>query len=133
MILLSTFLLALFLTLTKRRQEIVRLGEDSVGYRPILSHYSPALLDQMISLVTASTLMSYALYTIDTRTVEVRGTHRLMYTIPFVIYGLFRYLYLVHQRGEGGEPSRVLLSDMPLCVDIALYVVTVGLILYVFH
>ncbi len=129
-LLICTLLLALFLALSKRRQEIVALGDAGVNHRRILSEYSPQLLDQMISLVTASTLMSYCLYTIDERTINVVGTHNLMYTIPFVIYGLFRYLYLVHQKDQGGAPDRVLLTDGPLLLNVALYVAAVVIILY---
>lgn len=129
-LLICTILLALFLTLAKRRSELTNLANGGVDHRRILAEYSPHLLDQMISLVTASTLMSYCLYTIDRRTVEVMGTTRLMYTIPFVIYGLFRYLYLIHHKNKGGAPSRVLLTDGPLLLDVFLYVVAVLVILY---
>jgi len=129
-LLICTLLLALFLALTKRRQEIVTLDNGGVNHRRILGEYSPVLLDQMISLVAASTLMSYCLYTIDERTVTVVGTRNLMYTIPFVIYGLFRYLYLVHQKGRGDAPDKVLLSDAPLLINVLLYVVAVVIILY---
>ena len=86
--------------------------------------------DQMIAVATASTLMSYCLYTIADRTVKMVGSTNLLYTIPFVIYGIFRYLYLVHQREAGGHPDRVLLTDLPLMVNIALYAGTAALILY---
>jgi 4-hydroxybenzoate polyprenyltransferase len=132
-LIICTLLLALFLALAKRRAEITALGEDAIEHRAILAHYSPALLDQMISVVTASTLMSYCLYTISERTVQMVGSTDLLFTIPFVIYGIFRYLYLIHQKGAGGHPDRVLLSDGPLLATLALYVVTAALIVYVFH
>ncbi len=131
-LLVCTLLLALFLGLSKRRGEIVLLAEGAAGHRRTLEKYSLNLLDQMIAVMTASTLMSYCLYTISERTVRELGSARLMYTIPFVIYGIFRYLYLVHEHGEGGHPDRTLLTDLPLLVTVALYVIAAGLIIYVF-
>lgn len=128
-LLICTILLALFLVLSKRRQEISNFGEEALNHRRSLGEYSQYLLDQMIAVVTASTLMSYALYTISDRTVRELGTDRLMYTIPFVIYGIFRYLYLVHQRDQGEAPDRVLLTDGPLLVNVLLYAVAVVFIL----
>ena len=129
-LLLCTLLLALFLTFTKRRQELVALEEDAKGTRQILSEYTPDLLDQMIAVVTASTLMSYCLYTISDRTVHEVGSRDLIFTIPLVIYGIFRYLYLVHRHGEGEAPDKVLLTDFPLLATVALYVVVVAVIFY---
>jgi 4-hydroxybenzoate polyprenyltransferase len=128
-LLICTIFLALFLALSKRRQEIGVMGGEASSTRPILSEYSQYLLDQMIAVVTASTLMSYALYTISERTITELHTDKLMYTIPFVIYGIFRYLYLVHQREEGEAPDRVLLTDGPLIVNLLLYGMAVVLIL----
>ena len=90
-------------------------------HRPSLAEYSPYLLDQMISVVTASTLVAYALYTIDPDTVARFGTDRLIWTLPFPLYGIFRYLYLVHQREGGGDPSDVLLTDRPILACVALW------------
>ncbi len=129
-LLICTILLALFLVLSKRRQELVGLEEGAVAHRPILGEYSSYLLDQMIAVVTASTVMSYALYTISERTVQEVGSNRLMYTIPFVLYGIFRYLYLVHQKNQGAAPDRVLLTDSPLLINVLLYTVTVVAILH---
>jgi len=129
-LLICTILLALFLVLSKRRQELVGLEEGAVAHRPILGEYSSYLLDQMIAVVTASTVMSYALYTISERTVREIGSNRLMYTIPFVLYGIFRYLYLVHQKNRGAAPDRVLLTDLPLLINVLLYTVTVVAILH---
>jgi 4-hydroxybenzoate polyprenyltransferase len=129
-LIICTLLLALFLALAKRRGELMTLGEDASAHRPSLAEYSPELLDQMISVMTASTLMSYALYTISERTVELIGSTNLLYTIPFVIYGIFRYLYLVHQKGIGGHPERALLHDRPLMIDVILYGIACGLIIY---
>lgn len=129
-LIICTLLLSLFLALSKRRAELTKLGDDAVSHRASLAEYSPYLLDQMISVVTASTLMSYALYTIADRTVDVVGNTHLLYTIPFVIYGIFRYLYLVHMKGSGGQPEKILLSDRPLQLNLALYILTVALVLY---
>jgi hypothetical protein len=95
-----------------------------------LKDYSPYLLDQMIAVVTASTVVAYALYTMSSETVTKFGTKNLEFTIPFVLYGIFRYLYLIHQKKAGGSPERVLLSDRPLLLDIALWAVAVGIIVY---
>ena len=130
-LIICTLLLALFLALAKRRGEITTLGDQAASHRAILADYSPELLDQMISVVTASTLMSYALYTISERTVALVGSTNMLYTIPFVIYGIFRYLYLIHKKGQGGHPERVLLRDWPLMINLLLYGLSAAVILYV--
>ena len=132
-LIICTLLLSLFLALAKRRGELMVLGEGAANHRAILAEYSPQLLDQMIAVVTASTLMSYCLYTIADRTVAMVGSTNLLYTVPFVIYGIFRYLYLLHQKGAGGHPDRALLSDWPLLINTALYAVAAALILYLRH
>jgi 4-hydroxybenzoate polyprenyltransferase len=129
-LLICTTLLALFLALSKRRHEILLLDEDSINHRPILKEYSPYLLDQMISVVTASTVIAYCLYTISGETIEKFGTNKLILTVPFVLYGIFRYLYLIHQKAEGGTPETLILKDYPLLLDIFLWVVSAGLIIY---
>ena len=129
-LLVCTVLLALFLALSKRRHELVLLEASAESHRKTLSEYSPRLLDQMVSVVTASTLMAYALYTMAPETINKFGTRRLGLTIPFVLYGIFRYLYLIHKRDEGGAPEKTLLTDLPLLVDIGLWIVAVGLIIY---
>lgn len=128
-LLVCTILLALFLALAKRRHELVSL-EDAAGHRRILREYSPYLLDQMIAVVTASCLTAYAFYTLAPDTVEKYRTDRLSWTIPFVIYGIFRYLYLVHRREQGGSPSDVLLTDRPLLVAVFLWAAVVVAIVY---
>jgi 4-hydroxybenzoate polyprenyltransferase len=130
-LILCTILLALFLTFGKRRHELIALEAGAAEHRPILSEYSPQLLDQMIAVVTASTLMAYALYTMAPETQQKLGTTRLPLTIPFVLYGIFRYLYLLYRRDLGGDPSEHLLTDRALLVDVALWGVAVVLILYV--
>jgi 4-hydroxybenzoate polyprenyltransferase len=129
-LLICTSLLALFLLFGKRRHELVLLEVDAAAHRPILAEYSPYYLDQMISVVTTSTLVSYALYTMDPAVHHKLGTPYLPLTIPFVLYGIFRYLYLVHLKEGGGDPSQILFTDRPLLVSIALWTATVLVILY---
>ena len=129
-LLVCTILLALFLALSKRRHELVLLADAATGHRRILQEYSPYLLDQMIGVVTASTLMAYMLYATSPETAERFGTSLLGLTIPFPLYGIFRYLYLVHHKEGGGSPSELLLTDRPLLLCVALWGVTVALIIY---
>jgi 4-hydroxybenzoate polyprenyltransferase len=129
-LLLCTVLLALFLALSKRRHELTLLADEAVGHRRILQEYTPYLLDQMIAVVTASTLMAYAFYTVSDDTVAKFGTDRLALTIPFPLYGIFRYLYLVHQKHGGGNPSTMLLTDAPLLACVAVWAGMVAIIIY---
>lgn len=129
-LLICTLLFALFLALAKRRQELTLLAAGAAEHRRILGEYSPYLLDQMIAVVTASTVVSYALYTLAPETVSRLGTDRLVWTLPFVLYGILRYLYLVHQKEEGGNPSTVLLNDRPILVTVALWAATVVALIY---
>jgi 4-hydroxybenzoate polyprenyltransferase len=129
-LLVCTILLALFIALNKRRHEITLLADDAATHRPILGEYSEYLLDQMIAVVTASTLISYVFYTISPETQEKFGTQWLGLTIPFPLYGIFRYLYLVHRREGGGSPSELLLTDRPLLVCVALWAIAVAVIIY---
>ena len=129
-LLVCTILGALFIALAKRRHELVLLTDGATSHRPILSEYSPYLLDQMIAVVTASTLISYVFYTISPDTQQKFGTPWLGLTIPFPLYGIFRYLYLVHRREGGGNPAELLLSDRPLLVCVALWALTVALLIY---
>jgi len=129
-LLVCTILLALFISLAKRRHELVRLAGGAASHRPILGEYSPYLLDQMIAVVTASTLIAYVFYTISPETEARFGTRLLGLTIPFPLYGIFRYLYLVHQREEGGSPADLLITDRPLLVCVTLWAASVALIIY---
>jgi 4-hydroxybenzoate polyprenyltransferase len=128
-LILCTILLSLFLASCKRRQEL-SLTENAWEHRPALKEYSVGFLDQMISIVTASTLISYSFYTISPGVEEKLGTSYLFLTIPFVLYGIFRYLYLVHQRGQGGSPTAALLTDRSLMICVALWGLAAALILY---
>jgi len=130
-LLIVTILLALFLALSKRRHELVLLAGEAAQHRPILGEYSAYLLDQMISVVTASTLVAYIFYCISPETVQKFGTDLLGLTIPFPLYGIFRYLYLVHRREGGGSPSQMLLNDRPLLICVGLWVAAVVVIVYV--
>ncbi|MGQ9784910.1 MAG: decaprenyl-phosphate phosphoribosyltransferase [Anaerolineae bacterium] len=125
---LFTTLLALFLALGKRRQEIALLKENASHSRAILDHYNLAFLDEMMAVVTAGTVMTYALYTFSAP--NLPKDHTMMLTIPFVIYGIFRYLYVIHVRGDGGAPDEVVLTDRPLQISVLLFGILVVLILY---
>lgn len=129
-LLVCTILLALFLALSKRRHELVLLADEASEHRRILDEYSPYLLDQMIGVVTASTLMAYIFYATSPDTAEKFGTSLLGLTIPFPLYGIFRYLYLVHHKDGGGSPSELLLNDRPLLLCVALWGAAVALIIY---
>ena len=129
-LLICTILLALFLALGKRRYEYLALDQDAVRHRPILAEYSPALLDQMIAVVTASTVTAYALYTMSPETVAKFHTHLLPATLPFVLYGIFRYLYLLYRRQLGGNPSELLLNDKALLINTLGWIFAVLLIIY---
>jgi 4-hydroxybenzoate polyprenyltransferase len=129
-LLVVTVLLALFLALSKRRHEIVLLADGATSHRSILGEYNPYLLDQMISVVTSSTLVAYAFYTISPETEQRFHTGLLGLTLPFPLYGIFRYLYLVHRKDLGGSPSDLLLADRPLLVCVALWASAVIAIIY---
>ena len=129
-LLICTILLALFIALAKRRHELVSLADEATGHRESLGEYTPGLLDQMIAVVTASTLISYAIYTVSPETELKFGTQWLGLTIPFPLYGIFRYLYLVHRRDGGGSPADLLLTDRPLLACVALWALAVALIIY---
>lgn len=126
-----TILLALFIALAKRRHELVLLAGGAREHRPILDEYSPYLLDQLIGITAGSSLIAYILYTISQENTERFGTPWLDLTIPFPIYGIFRYLYLIHRRDGGGNPADLLLSDYPLLACVASWILVVVLIIYV--
>lgn len=126
---LCTLLLALFLGFSKRRHELTLLEGGASSHRRVLVHYSPELLDQMLVIVATSAIICYILYTIWPATVEKFHTKRLIFTVPFVIYGIFRYFYLIHQRNSGGDPTGSLLTDRPLLVNVVLWIaVAMGVI-----
>jgi 4-hydroxybenzoate polyprenyltransferase len=124
-----TVLISLFLGTAKRRHELLSL-EKAEDHRATLGRYSAYLLDQMIAITAAATVVSYSLYTLSEDTIRKFGTDQLKWTIPFVLFGLFRYLYLIHVRKKGDQPEKVLLTDIPLLLNIFLYGIVVVLVLY---
>lgn len=130
-----TLLGALFLGLCKRRNELLLLETGAAHHRKILEMYTPQLLDSLISIVASSTVMAYSLYTFTSVNAQRTGTgnNLMMLTIPFVIFGLFRYLYLAHRQNAGGSPEEVFLKDRPLIATILLWIVATGLILGLRH
>jgi len=128
-LLLCTLLLALFLALCKRRHEKVILSDSGSDTRQSLEKYNQQLLDQLIAIVSAATIVSYSLYTLWPDTVEKFQTSKLGFTIPFVIFGIFRYLDLVYRHEKGDRPEHILLTDIPLLVDLLLYGLTVFLVM----
>ncbi|MFH1791607.1 MAG: decaprenyl-phosphate phosphoribosyltransferase [Candidatus Omnitrophota bacterium] len=129
-VLLCTVLLSLFLALCKRRSELLLLMDKSGLHRKSLEGYSEKYIDQLISITASATILSYALYTVSPETLAKHGTTRLTFTIPFVIYGMFRYLYLVYIKGKGLKPERLLIRDIPFLLNMVLYVACVFTILY---
>lgn len=127
-LLVCTVLLSLFLAIAKRRHELVLLAEGAGGHRQILDEYSKLFLDQMIAIVTSSIVIAYSLYTFNAATLP--NDNSMMLTIPIVLYALFRYLYLIYQRNEGGSPETLLLKDRPLLATCLLWGLVVVLLLY---
>jgi len=129
-IVLCTFFVALFLAFSKRRHELILLADEAPGQRSVLSHYSPAFLDQMINVVTASTVVSYAMYAIAPETTEKFHTQHLIYTIPMVLFGIFRYLYLIYQKPSRRNPTEAILRDPAFMINILIWGLAVLLIVY---
>ena len=126
-----TIFLALFSSIGKRRHELVLLTDGANSHRKILDEYSVEFLDQMSNLVTTAAIISYSLYTFSA--VNLPANHAMMLTIPFVIYGVFRYQYLIHVKGEGGAPEMLLYTDLPFLLDLVLWGISVVLVMYVFN
>ncbi len=129
-LLLCTIFLALFLAFSKRRHEIVLLADQAAGQRRVLDQYSPAFLDQMINVVTASSVVSYALYAVSPETTERYHSQWLIYTLPLVLFGVFRYLYLIYQAPDEKNPTEAILADVPFLANLALWVIAVLGIVY---
>ncbi len=129
-LILCTSFLALFLAFSKRRHELILLADDASEQRQVLTHYSPAFLDQMINVVTASTVVAYAVYAISPETVEKFHTRDLILTMPFVLFGIFRYLYLIYQRPSERNPTEAILGDKPFLINIVLWGAGVTWIVY---
>ena len=122
-------LLALYLGFAKRRHELVLLGEDSIEHREVLANYSPIFLDQMSVVLLSVTIVSYIMYSLASGTATEAGGGLLMYSTVFVLYGVFRYLYLVHERG-GGSPTQTLITDRALLTDVALWLAYCSWVIY---
>jgi len=129
-LLICTVLIALFLAVGKRRHEYLTLSGNAAAHRPILAEYSEGFLDQMIAVVTASTVTAYALYTMSPETVAKFHTRLLPLTLPFVLYGIFRYLYLLYRRQLGGNPSDLLLNDRALLLNTVLWMLSLLVLIY---
>lgn len=129
-LLLCTVFLALFLSFSKRRHELILLDQHASDQRPVLTHYSPAFLDQMINVVTASTVVAFALYSIAPETVQKFETRFLIYTTPFVLYGIFRYLYLIYQKPGRLNPTEDVVRDLPSIVNLILWAGSVVFVIY---
>jgi 4-hydroxybenzoate polyprenyltransferase len=125
-----TFALALVLVLGRRRHELIALGDAATAHRGALQYYSVRLIDQMISIVAAATLVGYMIYTASSEVESKLGTRHLYLTVPFVAFGILRYLYLIAERNEGGDPARLLLSDTPLLISVALWLLADIALLY---
>jgi 4-hydroxybenzoate polyprenyltransferase len=123
-LLLCGLMITLFLGFAKRRAEIIALTEDKASHRPVLEHYTPELLDKMIAVTAAGVILSYSLYTMSPETLRLHGTANLIYTVPFVLYGIFRYIYLLHRDEGGGDPARELLTDRHLGVTVLFWLAT---------
>ncbi len=130
-IIMCTLLLSLFLGFGKRMEEITSLGEDAVYHRKVLKEYSHGFLERIPYVLVSATIVCYMLYTVSPEAVRKFGTKNLIYTTPFVIYGLFRYLYIVFEKYKGADPTRILFKDLPTVINIILWLITVGLIIYV--
>lgn len=128
-LLLCGLMVTLFLGFTKRRAEILALAEDKAAHRKVLEHYSPVLLDKMIGVTAAGLIMSYSLYTMNADTIRIHGTSNLIYTVPFVMYGVFRYIYLLHHQSRGGDPSHDLVRDPHLIIVVGVWSVTTILLI----
>lgn len=129
-LLLCGLMVTLFLGFTKRRAEIIALNEDNkVSHRKVLEHYSPVLLDKMIGITAAGLIMSYSLYTMNPDTIRIHGTANLIYTVPFVMYGVFRYIYLLHHQSRGGDPSHDLVRDPHLLTAVGAWLIATILLI----
>lgn len=129
-LLAATFFAALFLILGKRRHELMNLGENTVKHRKVLGEYSKEMLDGMLIIVTTITVVMYVLYTMAETTIERFHTQNLIFTVVFVVYGIFRTFYLIYQRNEGGAPTEMLLKDRPLQLNILFWLITVIVLIY---
>ena len=129
-LILCAFLLSLFLALAKRRHEIAILGDAAAAHRASLANYSLPFIDQMLAALAGATIVTYSLYTISDDTLHHYGTRNLFWTLPFVVYGLFRYLYLIYHRSEGGDPSSLLVKDRATLANVLLWGLASAAVVY---
>lgn len=127
---LCTFSVAIFLALGKRRHEVVFLNGEAISHRPVLESYSVGFLDQLLQIVTTSTFIFYCLYSVKAGPGTDIQSEKMMFTIPFVTYGIFRYLYLIYHKEDGGSPTTLLLTDPPLLICVTLWLISCVIIIY---
>ncbi len=127
---LCTFSISIFLALGKRRHEVMFLSEDAASHRPVLENYSVTLLDQLLQVVTTATFIFYCLYSVKSQLIGGHDSESMMLTIPFVTYGIFRYMFLIYHREDGGSPTALLLTDPPLLACVTLWLVSCVAIIY---
>lgn len=127
---LCVFLLALFLGFTKRRHELSTLGNHAPEHRSVLGHYTAYLLDQIIIICSTLAIVFYGLYTISPEISSRSGGQYMVYSVAFVIYGIFRYLYLVHVKKQGGEPGEILATDAPSLINVLLWILYISFLIY---
>lgn len=130
-IIMCTFMLSLLLGFSKRQEEITYLGAEASYHRRVLKDYDQGFLQRIPYVLVASTIVCYMLYTVSAEAIKKFGTKALIYTTPFVIYGLFRYVYIAYEKNKGSDPTQVLFQDLPTVLNIILWVIAVGLIIYV--
>jgi 4-hydroxybenzoate polyprenyltransferase len=121
-LIICTIMISLFLGFTKRRAELLNVGDDTPNARAVLKDYSAAFLDQVIAMVTGATIVCYVLYTVDPRTVDMFGTRAMLLTVPSVMYGLFRYIYLIYHLKQGEDPTSTLIHDMPTLMNLVIWI-----------
>ena len=129
-LIICTIFLTLLLALCKRRGEIINMSDASVSTRKVLFEYSIDFLNQLITITTAAALIAYTLYTTDIEVIEKFGTRNLIFSVPFVLYGIFRYLYLIYIKNSGENPEYIFLKDVPMIINFLLYVISVYIIIY---
>jgi hypothetical protein len=127
---MCTFLLSSLLGFSKRQEEITALGENAVYHRKVLKEYDRGFLQYVPYVLVSSAILCYMLYTVSSEAIRKFGTKNLIYTTPFVIYGLLRYVYIAYEKNRGADPTQVLFQDVPTVINILLWILTVGLIIY---
>ncbi len=130
-LIISTIAISLFLGFSKRREEVLLMANSENSTRKVLEHYSREFLDQMIAIVTGIAILSYILYALSEKTIARFGTSNLVFTVPFVLFGMFRYLYLIYQKGGGGDPTNTFFKDWPFLINAFLWGISILLIIYV--